>query len=100
MKYSNVFCGCPAFLKALLQVLQGFWISHSETYLPEVSNEGEAFSSHKCYEIGLYFLMTFVENSIIMKHLFKTLVEMDLLKNYLHLLGANLASDISYHTQV
>jgi hypothetical protein len=87
-------------MKVLLNILQGFWICHCETYLPEVSNDGEAFSGHKSYEIGLFYLMMFVEQPASMKETILTLTESDLLDDYLHLLGSNLKNEICYHTQV
>lgn len=96
----EMFCKNKLFLRALLLVLQGFWITHADNYLPELSNDGEAFASHRSYEIGLYFLMIFVEQKIMLKKMIATLQDTKLLNSYFHLLGNILATEVSYHTQV
>jgi hypothetical protein len=99
-KNFTIFCKCAEFLHILLQMLQGFWIGNSEHYLPEVSCKVDAFSSHKSYEIGLFYLMSLVEKNIYMKDTMKTLVETNLLCQYISLLAGNIGIDISYATQV
>ena len=86
-------------MKCLLRIMQGYWINHTDNYIPEISNcDNNCFVSHKSYEIGLHFLLSFVENKTLIENLYRSL-QGTMLNSYIYLLAKNLGNDISYHTQ-
>ena len=88
-------------MKCLLRIMQGYWITHSDNYMPEVSptqDNTNCFSSHRSYEIGLHFLLSFVETKQMIELTYNSL-DTQILNSYLYLLAENIPQDISYHTQ-
>ena len=88
-------------MKCLLRIMQGYWITHSDNYMPEVSptqQNTNCFSSHRSYEIGLHFLLSFVETKRMIELTYNSL-DTQILNSYLYLLAENIPQDISYHTQ-
>jgi hypothetical protein len=93
----NSFCKSDSFIKVLLLPLKTFWDCHKGIHREE---DGNAFTSHKSYEIALFYLLVLMETKDTMKNTIETMMKISIFNDYVNLLTEHLANDVSYHTQV
>lgn len=93
----TAFCNSDNFLRVLFQLLKTFWDCHKGIHR---ADDGVAFTSHKTYEIALFYLLTLMESKETIKSTVETMMKVSIFNDYVNFLAEHLADDISYHTQV
>ena len=93
----HTFSKSESFIQALLLPLKTFWDCHNGTHRDE---DGNAFTSHKSYELALFYLVALLETKTTMKATIETMMKVSNFNDYVNVLAEHLVNDISYHTQV
>jgi hypothetical protein len=95
----SYFAKSSLFVQSLFQIIRRCSL-HQDDEDMRALNNCALFSTHKSYEIALYFLLCLAEKGVLLTSLFSTLNATSLGDDIVRILGRNLSSDICYHTQV